>query len=86
MIFLKDVKTFSGNFLIDDTFLFRERRAGFRPIPGRPRRRSRAGLFRPRRPATAELEESGRLITGLFQRRLRCLLSYYGPKLDGSES
>ena len=28
-IFLKDAKTFTGNFLIDDTFLFRERRAGF---------------------------------------------------------
>src|SRR4029077_5405243 len=42
-IFLKDAKTFTGNFLIDDTFLFSN---GVRDFDGwRPRRRSRAGLF-----------------------------------------
>jgi hypothetical protein len=63
-VFLKDANTFTGNFLIDDTFLFANGVRDF--VPGRPRRRSRTGLFRPRRPAAGEHEESGRLISGTF--------------------
>ena len=32
LIFLKDAKTFTANFLIDDTFLFRKWRAGLRSL------------------------------------------------------
>ena len=57
MIFLQDVKTFTGNFLIDDVPV-RERRAEFRPVPGRPRRRSGAGHTVPDNPPPVSLKKA----------------------------
>jgi citronellol/citronellal dehydrogenase len=58
-IFLKDAKTFTGNFLIDDTFLFSNGVRDFDRYRVDPGRRSRAGLFCARRLGTAGQPSKG---------------------------
>ena len=84
MIFLKDVKTFTGNFLIDDTFLFANGVRGFDRYRVDPGVDLEPDFFVPDDPPPVSMKESGRLISGLSPRRSRCLLSYYAPKPDGS--
>ena len=69
-IFHKPAKTFTGHFLIDDTFLYGEGVKRFREVPRAAGRAAGRNLFRARRSTTAARRRDQREKVGLSRFRL----------------